>query len=165
MTPREYQKDLFGIDFHSLLAKGVKLIMIDVDNTIMPSDQDAPSIRVVHLFQEIRHYDCNIVLIANGVQTERMKKIAEILNVQVYYGVCKPFTFVIEHILDEYQVRPEHAVFIGDQIMSDILCGNILSMHTILVERCDHPFSTNDTIGILQHTKSAVFDRVIHDKL
>ena len=50
LTPAEYLDNLFALNLQSLAARGIKLLLIDVDNTVLPPDSAEPSLQAIYWF-------------------------------------------------------------------------------------------------------------------
>ena len=60
-------------------------------------------------------------------------KVKDILNVDVYYSSMKPLKKNYKKVLKKY--KPEECVFIGDQIMTDVIGAKRNNLFIIFVDR------------------------------
>jgi len=165
ITPREYLEDVFAINLDSLDSNGIKLLLIDVNNTIIPTEASYPSIRIIHWFEQLKNYSFQTVLVSSGWDKSRLDSIAKALNVPVYYGVLKPILPAIKAILTKYAVSPEECVIVGDALLSDVLLAKLLGAYSILVKNCDQPLHMRSHIGLLRRAKGLVLENIIHKKI
>jgi predicted HAD superfamily phosphohydrolase YqeG len=49
-VPDIYQKSIYTIDYTKLLARGIKCILFDMDNTVVPSKNKVPAKKTKELF-------------------------------------------------------------------------------------------------------------------
>ena len=130
--PKMYYRNIFDIDYELLKKKNIKVLIFDLDNTIMTVDDDLPNDDVVKLFNEQSQYFK--IFIASNNFKERVQKIGNKLNVHAFYLVRKPSGKIKKLLLRKVSVEMNEVAVIGDQIMTDINMGNKLGMLTILVD-------------------------------
>ena len=130
--PLMYQKNIFNINYDYLISKGIKLLIFDLDNTILKVGDDMPSSKTVDLFKKLNN-KFKIVIASNNVK-KKVKKTADYLNCDYLYSMMKP-TIKIKKFLDKrYHMKNNEVAIIGDQIVTDIFVGNRLKIFTILVD-------------------------------
>lgn len=131
--PKMYYKSIFDINYDILKKKSIKVIIFDLDNTIMTIDtEEVPSNKVVELFKRLSK-DFKIFIASNN-HKERVRGIGKYLNVHAFYSVVKPTKKIKKLLLKKYDVLMNEVAIIGDQIVTDIFMGNRLKMLTILVD-------------------------------
>ena len=130
--PNMYYKSIFDINYDLLLKKGIKVLIFDLDNTIMTVDEDEPKSSVVELFNKLSN-DFKVFIASNNLK-ERVRRIGDKLGVHAFYLVRKPSGKIKKLLLNKITVEMNEVAVIGDQIMTDIHMGNRLGMKTILVD-------------------------------
>ena len=130
--PKMYYKSIFDINYQLLKEKNIKVLIFDLDNTIVEADSNLPNDDVVELFKKLNN-DFKVFIASNNIK-ERVRRIGKYLNVHAFYSVFKPTKKIKKLLLQKYNVEMKEAVMIGDQIITDIFMGNRLNMHTILVD-------------------------------
>lgn len=130
--PDKYYKSIFDINYDKLKEQGIKVLIFDLDNTIITYDEVHPQDKVVKLFQKLNN-DFKIFLASNNIK-DKVRRIGNYLGVHGFYSVIKPTKRMKKLLLKEYPVAMNEVVMIGDQIVTDIFMGNRLHMHTILVD-------------------------------
>ena len=130
--PDMYYKDIFDVNYKLLKEKGIKVLIFDLDNTIIGADEEIPSDEVTSLFKKL--VNDFVVFIASNNVKERVRKIGKHLGVHSFYSVIKPTKRIKKLLLNKYDVPMEEVAIIGDQIITDIFMGHRLNMHTILVD-------------------------------
>jgi HAD superfamily phosphatase (TIGR01668 family) len=161
LTPEEYLDDLFALNLQSLAARGVKLLLVDVDNTVLPPDSAEPSLRAVYWFEQLKNYPFQTVLISGSLDRARLAKISAALRTPVYYALLKPFLSGFKAVLAEHDVRPAECALVGDALWSDILPAKFLGFYAVLVKNCDQPVIIERRAGLLQRTRAAFFEKLI----
>ena len=130
--PRVYYKSIFDINYDLLKKKNIKVIIFDLDNTIITVDEDYPSEKVVELFKKLNNEFK--IFIASNNKKERVRRIGKYMNVHAFYSVVKPTKKIRKLLLKKYDVKMSEVAIIGDQVVTDIFMGNRLKMYTVLVD-------------------------------
>ena len=126
-------KTFDDINLYSLVSLNIKYILCDLDNTLVPHYQIFPNESAIKFINECEKLNLKVIIISNNFK-KRVKKFAELANIDKYYSSCfKPFTFKIKKILAENKINKKEVIIIGDQVITDILIGNILNIKNILV--------------------------------
>lgn len=136
--PDEYLEKVTAIDLNALRERGIKALLFDLDNTLLPPDEYQPSVPVVNWFSSLKEQGFYPLFIVNDLFKRRVQNIAENLKIDTYYFVCKPYTGILQRIIEkELSLKRSEVALIGDQLFFDILPGNLLDLYTILIRRCD----------------------------
>ena len=130
--PEMYYKSVFDIKYDKLKKMGIKVLIFDLDNTIITYDEVNPNKEIVELFHKLSK-DFKVFIASNNVK-DKVKRIGNYLGVRGFYSVVKPSIRIKKLLLKEYPVAMSEVAMIGDQIVTDIFMGNRLHMHTILVD-------------------------------
>lgn len=131
-VPDMYQKSIFTIDYKRLKEQGIKYLIFDLDNTIALVDEKKTPIKTKTLFDKLKR-DFIVLIISNNTK-KRVKEYSEQLEVPFISMAMKPWTKGLMQIKKKYQCSKEEMCMIGDQIMTDILSGNLYKIYTILVD-------------------------------
>ena len=130
--PEMYFKSIFDIKYNLLKEKGIKVLIFDLDNTIVLVNESIPNNKVIDLFSKLNK-DFKIFIASNNYK-DRVRKVGDALGVHAFYLVRKPSGKIKKLLLKKCTVEMNEVAVIGDQIMTDINMGNRLGMHTILVD-------------------------------
>ena len=88
--PDRYVASTYVIDFEKLYADGVRGLIFDIDNTLVPHGAPADA-RAVKLFERLRAIGFRCCLISNN-QEKRVKMFNEPIQVDYVYNAHKPST-------------------------------------------------------------------------
>lgn len=132
MIPDAYYKNIYEIDYNSLMKKGYKNIFFDVDNTLIPYTENVARKENIELINKLKKMGFDITIVSNSM-SNRILKIVKDLNVKGYYSSMKPLKKTYKKILKEYD--KEKCIFIGDQFMTDVLGAYRSGFKVILVDR------------------------------
>lgn len=130
--PYDCTKDVFSIDYNKLYECGKRIILLDIDNTLVPYDSATPTPEIKALLEKIRSIGFRIVLISNN-HRGRVKAFAEPLGLEFVERAMKPFGRGFRKALRLASGNPNEVVAIGDQLMTDVLGGNRFGIDVILV--------------------------------
>lgn len=131
--PDLYQKNIYDIDYEKLKKKGIKCLLFDLDNTLVPVNEDVPSKKVKELFLYLER-DFKVIIVSNSNQ-KRLIPFKEGLNVDVAASARKPSRKKYLKIMDLYGFKKHEIAAIGDQLLTDIFGANRIGITSILVNQ------------------------------
>lgn len=140
--PDIYQKSIYSINYDALIKRGIKCILFDLDNTLVPPNSKEPNKKLQELIEELKTK--LIVIIFSNSNEKRIKPFTEQLKLDGYSNVDKVFDKKIEQLLISYNLNINEIAIVGDQLLTDIYLGNNTGITTILVNR----ISKNESIKI-----------------
>ncbi|MDR2428755.1 MAG: HAD hydrolase-like protein [Candidatus Margulisbacteria bacterium] len=161
LTPAEYLDNLFALNLRSLAARGIKLLLVDVDNTVLPPDSAEPSLQAIYWFEQLKNYPFQTALISGSLDRGRLAQISAALHTPVYYALLKPFLSGFQAVLAEHGARPAECALVGDALWSDILPAKFLGFYAVLVKNCDQPVIIERRAGLLRRTRAAFLEKLI----
>ena len=129
--PDMYQKSIYDIDYRKLNKKGIKCLLFDLDNTLVPVNESVPTKRVKELFTVLEK-DFKVIIISNSGK-KRLIPFKEGLNVDVAFSSHKPFKKKYLKIMELYGYKYHEMAAIGDQLLTDILGANRIGITSILI--------------------------------
>lgn len=137
--PDIYQKSIYTIDYSKLLSKGIKCLLYDLDNTIVPGHTSEPSSKAKDLFTSLKQKGFKVIIFTNSPKM-RLKTFQNAFGVDGISSARKPFTSKLRKLLKDYGYKETEVAIIGDQLMTDIKVGNKVGITTILI----NPISEKD---------------------
>lgn len=155
--PDIYQKSIYTIDYSKLYNRGIKCLLFDLDNTIVTPYGSELNKKARDLFTSLKQKGFKVIIFTNSPKI-RLNKFKNYLGVDGISNALKPNTRKLKKVLKEYNYNVNEVAIIGDQMMTDIKCGNKVGITTILV----NPITDNDFI--LTHI-NRFFERKIIKKL
>jgi len=129
--PDMYQKNIYDIDYQKLKKKGIKCLLFDLDNTLVPVNVDMPTKKVKELFNYLEK-DFKVIIVSNS-NKKRLIPFKEGLNVDVAASAKKPFKTKYVKIMEMYRFKEHQIAAIGDQLLTDIQGANNMGITSILV--------------------------------
>lgn len=133
LYPNLYIDKIENITIEQLIKNKIKLLILDVDNTLIDYYKNL-SEDVINWAKEIRGQGIKLYILSNTNNKEKVKNVANKLDIPYKYFAMKPFKKGFLKIQKELNIKPENIAVVGDQIFTDILGGNRARMFTILVE-------------------------------
>lgn len=136
LYPNLYLKKVEEITIETLIKNKIKLLILDVDNTLIDYYKNL-SENVINWAKDMRGQGIKLYILSNTNNKEKVKEVAEKLNVQYKHFAMKPLKKGFKYIQKQMKIEPENIAVVGDQIFTDIYGGNRSKMFTILVEPID----------------------------
>ena len=133
-VPDIYQKNIYTINYSQLLSRGIKCLLFDLDNTLVPVKEKVPSKEVKDLFDKLKNMGFKIIIFTNS-PSKRAKPFKNILEVDCCPFACKPFSRKFLSVIKVYNLKFSEVAMIGDSIMDDIYGGNKVGITTILIDQ------------------------------
>ena len=131
--PDIYAQSIYNINYKRLKKNGIKCLLFDLDNTIVPYSTNEPDRNIKELFATLGR-DFKLIIISNNGK-DRLRPFKEKLNIDVAYSARKPFKKKYKKILNIYKYDISEIACIGDQILTDILGANRMGFTSILVNQ------------------------------
>ncbi len=130
--PDIYLKDIYHIDYDKLKAEGIKTLVFDLDNTLVPFDIVYPTDEIKALLKKLQD-DNFLVLIVSNNGMDRVEKFAKDLNIKFTHKAGKPKITKIKNFILENGGKLEETAIVGDQLFTDMWVGTRLGLRKILV--------------------------------
>lgn len=163
LKPSAYVTSVKEINLDSLKEQGIKLIICDLDNTIVPHFTKFPTKLAKDFINDVKSKDFKFVLVSNNT-SKRVSFFAEKLGLENYISNArKPFPNAIRKSIEKMGVKPQETVVIGDMIITDTLAANFLHTESILVQPLIDPERTMDKL--LSFAERFIFKRLTKDNL
>ena len=116
-----------------LKARGIKLLMMDFDNTIVPYTTSVPTTAVADWLKAMQQDSVRLCVVSNS-KRGRVKVFCDQYGLDCITHARKPFAKGIRQCLKRYGFRPEECALVGDQIYTDTLGANCQGVRSILVK-------------------------------
>ncbi len=123
---------LTDITAKALHSKGIRLLMMDFDNTIVPYTRDEPSTPFLLWLEAMKQGPVQLCVVSNS-RNDRVVRFCEKYGIACITHARKPFSKGIHACMKRYGMKPEQCALVGDQIYTDVLGGNCAGLTTILV--------------------------------
>jgi len=116
-----------------LLEQGIRLLMLDFDNTIVPYTTDMPTEEMSRWLETMLSSDVQLCVVSNS-HKDRVKIFCKKYGMSCITHAKKPFSKGIHQCLAQFGLPPEQCALAGDQIFTDTLGANGCGVRSILVK-------------------------------
>ena len=116
-----------------LKERGIRLLMLDFDNTIVPYTTNEPTKEMELWLKMMLAGDIPICVVSNS-KRDRVKRFCESYGMDCITHAKKPFSKGIRQCLQRYNIPAFECALAGDQIYTDTLGANGCGVKSILVE-------------------------------
>lgn len=137
LLPKLMADSLTELTPEVLRLHGIRLLMLDFDNTIVPYTTDIPTEPMVNWLEEMKSSGIQLCVVSNS-HKDRVKVFCEAYEIPCITHAAKPGTRGIRECLERYGVPASQAAIVGDQIYTDTLGGNLSGVMPILVHAIDN---------------------------
>ena len=121
------------IDPAFLKSRGIELLMLDFDNTIVPYTTSQPTADMELWIKCMLRVGVRMCVVSNS-HKDRVKIFCIKYGLPCITHANKPFSKGIRECLTMFSLAPEQCAIAGDQIFTDTLGGNCVGLQTILVK-------------------------------
>ena len=134
--PDAVSDSAYSIDFEALYEKGCRGIIFDVDNTLVPHGAPADG-RAKKLFERLHEIGYKCLVLSNNKEP-RVKSFGESVRYADYiHKAGKPGKKGYFAALKRMCLRRKEALFVGDQIFTDVWGAKRCGIFSILVKPID----------------------------
>ncbi len=130
-TPDIYIRSYRDLKPERLVKSGIRLLVCDIDNTLVAHDEAVPNEDVKAFIQTAKDAGLCVVLVSNNVK-ERVDVFAQDLDVKTYPFARKPLSFTYRKMMRDAKCQPNEIAVLGDQLLTDMLGANHMGFCTIL---------------------------------
>ena len=139
--PDMYLKSIYHINYDKLKEDGIKCILFDLDNTIIPYKEKEPSKKLIDLIENLKDMEFKIIIFDN-TNKKRLLPFKRQLDIDCAPNAKKPSIEKLIKIIKEYKYDLSEVALVGDELYRDIYGGNKAGIKTILV----NPISNKDSL-------------------
>jgi HAD superfamily phosphatase (TIGR01668 family) len=162
LFPTYYYASAYDIPYKKLYEEGKRGVLFDLDNTLVEHGAPADD-RSVRLIRQLKDTGFKVCFISNNKEP-RVKGFNEPMGASYVFKAGKPGKEGYLKGCEQLGILPSEAVFVGDQIFTDIWGANRSGIESYLVK----PIAFHEEIQI--HFKRipeffiVLFFRLIHGK-
>jgi len=130
------------VSLESLEYCGLTGIILDLDNTITPWGSIQIPAEILEWLLEAKQFGFRLCLVSNN-RGPRLPAVAQKIGIPFIPSANKPGLRAFRQALQIMGIPREQVAVIGDQVFTDVLGGNRMGLHTILVT----PLTPREFIG------------------
>lgn len=150
--PYEYAESVFSIDYNKLYNMGYRGVIFDIDNTLVHHGEDSTK-EIDELFRVIQGIGLKTLLLSNN-DDERIQRFLKNIDSLYICDAQKPEITNYLKAIEMLDISKKEAVFIGDQIFTDIYGANKSGIDNILVKYLRYEDETK--IGIRRNLEKII---------
>ena len=137
LSPNEWYYRVEEIDFEKFKECGIRLLVFDYDNTLARWRERRLERTKVDFLRRLKNMGFKIAIFSNG-PSRRFENLREEFDwIDFVHRARKPLPFKLKRLIDEHGMKRSEVVLIGDQLLTDIMAGNLCGVYTIKVEPID----------------------------
>ncbi len=133
LWPDEYAESVFRMDFSARYESGVRLLIFDIDNTLVEDNVPADE-RAVLFLDSLKHMGFKLMILSNNKE-KRVRSFAEAVGVDYICKAGKPRRDGYISAMKKAGIDSSRTLFIGDQIFTDIWGANRAGVCNVMVDR------------------------------
>lgn len=132
--PDLYVKSLAYVDFTMLYKQGIRLALLDIDNTLSKHGSIVGGDYAKEQIERVRNAGIECMIISNA-RSKRAQTFADSIGIDLIPKARKPSRRGIRTAMQRHpELERTQITVIGDQILTDILAGNRAKVFTILLD-------------------------------
>lgn len=132
LTPDYVFESFDKITPEFLHKKGISALLIDIDNTLAPYEQDVPDERIVNWFEQLKKEGISAALISNN-KPHRVELFNRELSLPAFPDSHKPSTAALLLAMEQMGSDVSNTASLGDQLLTDALAGHRLGLPVLIV--------------------------------
>lgn len=141
--PSSTADSILDIDLVNFFDSGKRLVLIDIDNTLLSWSSSDISSDVIDWINRGKQKGLQFCLISNTLNKQRLSDLSNKMDVPFVKGRFKPSRQMFTQALERFKALPEQAIMIGDQMFTDILGASRMRIDSIWVR----PATDKEFIG------------------
>ena len=131
-VPDLMRESIYDLRPRMFTERGIRLVLLDVDNTLAPYTVREASEALRGWVLEMRAAGLELYILSNN-KGDRPEAFAAALGLPYQKHSRKPFTQTARRIMAERRCAPAQTALIGDQIYTDVLCAKRCGAYAVLV--------------------------------
>ena len=132
--PRGVYPSVTQIRPEALAARGIRLVLADLDNTLAPYHVEEPAPEIIQWKDELEARGIRLFLLSNSRKPGRAQRFAEKLGIPYQGHSGKPKKAGYLRAMERMGCTGPETVMVGDQIFTDTLGANNAGVVPLLVE-------------------------------
>lgn len=135
--PNEYVYSIYDIDLERLWRIGKRLILTDLDNTLVPWNHPSVPKSLEDWLKRARDRGFEVCIVSNN-RSQRVNDFAYVSGLRAVGAARKPKADGFRQAMEWFHMDADSTVMVGDQLFTDIHGANRLGLYSILVLPMHH---------------------------
>ncbi len=151
--PDVYVPTIYDVDYEDIYNSGIKCVIFDLDDTLLPSDDICVTPELIELFDIIQNEYCFKTCLVSDGSNKRVKPVADILKTPYVANAYKPTSYAYTLVKQAFNENnmDDNTAFIGDSVFLDMIFASRYGMYKVLV----------DSIGINKYNYKTVSNNFV----
>lgn len=132
--PTESAGHICDINLAGLYARGKRLLLLDVDNTLTHWRSEDIADEVTTWIAQAKQLGFKLCILSNTRHPDRLYRLAARFDIPALRGRFKPSRGMYLEALDKFETPAINAIMVGDQLLTDILGANRSGIEAIWVQ-------------------------------
>lgn len=130
--PDHEQESAYEIDYEGLYAQGMRGIIFDIDNTLVPHGAPADE-KAIRLFDRLHNLGFSTILLSNNKEP-RVKSFSDKVHSQYIFKAGKPARGGYLKAMELMGTNTGSTIFVGDQLFTDVWGAGRVGITTYLTK-------------------------------
>lgn len=138
IIPDDYVESIFDIDYNKLYSEGKRLILTDLDNTLISYLKTRPTEELENWKKMVEAIGFEVIIVSNS-RKDRVKNFATELKLKYVKFAKKPLKLGFKKALKiaSKKYDKSEVVELGDQLLTDVFGSRRMNFYTVLVKAID----------------------------
>lgn len=115
-----------------LRERGIDVLIMDIDNTLAPYEQDLPDAHIKAWIGEMQAAGIGLAFVSNN-NWERVELFNGEIGIPAFAKSGKPFGKTLRRVIKLYGSDAQHTAMLGDQLLTDVFAGKHIGATALLV--------------------------------
>ena len=133
LKPDAVFEGLKYIDIAFLKDKGIKGILLDIDNTLIDMSKVLQE-DIINWVQDVKNSDIKVCILSNTNKEDKLVPISSKLGIDYVSFAKKPMKSGYIRAAEKLNLAYENIAMIGDQVLTDVVGANRVGMFSIYVK-------------------------------
>ena len=131
-VPDHYFDTVYEVTPELLVARGIKGLILDIDNTLVPYEIPTPTEENVAWLKGMWDSGIKTAFVSNNHQ-DRVELYNKSIGCPAFYDSGKPLKKACRRALAALKLQPSEVAIIGDQVFTDVWAAHNAGIPAILV--------------------------------
>lgn len=131
--PTYVRKSVSEIEDGFFKREGISCVLLDIDNTLVADNDPYPDDAARAFIKRVNDEKLKVCLVSNN-KLSRVESFNGEFLLKAVHRAHKPFCCRMNKAIKELGATKEETLFIGDQLLTDMLAGNLCKIRTMLVD-------------------------------
>ena len=129
-----HAKELFEVDPEFFISNNVRVLLIDLDNTLDSYRLYTPTDRSREYIEKLIKAGITPFIISNN-KGKRVSSYANALGIDYQHSSGKPFAYKVKKLVKEHGWNVDELMVVGDQMLTDAGMANKANIRMLLTDK------------------------------